>query len=447
MIIALVEALGLFASLVTLSIATRSFAKSSRVRRAALLSLVGLLGLGHLANVMETQGLTWADTFADQFSIMVPFLWGLFLLETGRGYLSARLAASDDQVRFFLEAVPSSVAWLDAEAKLLGFSQAWALRLPSSAAGRHVKDVLPVALPKLLRAITNSAVAPSLDHDFSSETASTPDGRERHFRWCVRSWVHPDRSAPGVLVLLEEVTEELEAEERRLAAADELARTQRLAHVGQMAAGAAHDFNNFLQIINGALWELEADPRHAHVVQSVQQAVLSARDMTRSMLQFGRDDGAETEVFDLAQLLSELQAPLSSALGRRHRLELTLPRSGAVPLEGRRLRLQQAVLNLALNARDAMPGGGAIEISLAVKDEAALLSVRDGGTGMDEAVRSRLFTPFFTTKGQHGSGLGLHVVQSVVEEQCGQISVESAPARGSAFHLRLPLAMRQESRG
>lgn len=440
MIIAVVEALGLLASLLTLSIATRSFAKTSRVRRAALLSLVGLLGLGHLANVLETQGVAWADTFADQFSIIVPFLWGLFLLETGRGYLSARLAASDEQVRFFLDAVPSSVAWLDADAKLLGFSQAWALHLPSSAAGRHLKGVLPVALPKLLAAISARAVAPT--PDFTSETGTDADGRERHFRWCVRSWRHPDRSQPGVLVLLEEMTDELEAEERRLAAADELARTQRLAHVGQMAAGAAHDFNNFLQIINGALWELEGDPRHAQVVASVQQAVGSAREMTRSMLQFGRDDGGETAVFDLVQLLKELEAPLSSALGRRHRLELTLPDRGAVLLEGRRLRLQQAVLNLALNARDAMPGGGTIHISLVLDADAALLSVRDGGTGMDEAVRSRLFTPFFTTKGQHGSGLGLHVVQSVVEEQCGEVSVESAPAHGSTFKLRLPLAAR-----
>jgi signal transduction histidine kinase len=439
-IIAIFEALGLLASLLTLSIATRSFAKTSRVRRAALLSLVGLLGLGHLANVLEAQGQGWADTFADQFSIMVPFLWGLFLLETGRGYLSARLAASDEQVRFFLESVPSSVAWLDDEAKLLGFSQAWALRLPRSAAGRGVKDVLPVPLPKLLAAITDRTAQPSLAQDFTNESASGADGRERHFRWCVRGWVHPDRSRPGVLVLLEEVTDQLDAEERRLSAADELARAQRLAHVGQMAAGAAHDFNNFLQVINGALWELESDPRHAQVVHSVQQAVISAREMTRSMLQFGRDDGSKLEVFDLAKLLRELQTPLSSALGRRHRLELTLPEKGAVPIEGRRLRLQQAVLNLALNARDAMPGGGAIEISLAVQGEAALLSVHDAGTGMDEAVRSRLFTPFFTTKGQHGSGLGLHVVQSVVEEQCGEISVESAPASGSTFRLCLPLA-------
>jgi two-component system, cell cycle sensor histidine kinase and response regulator CckA len=439
---AFLEALGLLASLLTLSIATRSFAKTSRVRRAALLSLVGLLGLGHLANVLETQGVAWADTFADQFSIMVPFLWGLFLLETGRGYLSARLAASDEQVRFFLEAVPSSVAWLDAEAKLLGFSQAWALQLPSSTAGRHVKDVLPVPLPKLLAAIGDHAAAPLLSHDLTSEATTSSDGRERHFRWCVRSWVHPDRKAPGALVLLEEVTAEVEAEERRLAAADELARTQRLAHVGEIAAGAAHDFNNFLQVINGALWELGSDPRYAQVVESVQQAVGSAREMTRSMLQFGRDNGSKPEVFDLAKLLKDLQAPLASALGRRHRVELTLPDSGPVLLEGRRLRLQQAVLNLALNARDAMPGGGAIEISLAVEGDAAWLSVHDAGTGMDEAVRSRLFTPFFTTKGQHGSGLGLHVVQSVVEEQCGEISVESAPASGSTFRLHLPLAKR-----
>lgn len=447
MIIAVVEALGLVASLATIFVAFGSFATTSPVRRYALLSLVALLGVGHLANVLETQGRVWADTFADQFSIMVPFLWGLFLLETSRGYLSARLAASDEQVRFFLEAVPGSVAWLDAEAKLLGFSQAWALRLPTSAPAKHLRDVLPVVLPKLASAIVDCAAEPSLVREPTSEMATGLDGGERHFRWRVRSWAHPDRSAPGVLVLLEEVTEELEAEERRLAAADELARTQRLAHVGQMAAGAAHDFNNFLQVIHGALWDLQLEPRHADVFANVQQALTSAREMTRSMLQFGRDEGNAAELLDLARLLRDLHTPLSLALGRRHRLELALPESGLVLIEGRRLRLHQAVLNLALNARDAMPSGGVIRIALAVDGDAALLSVHDTGTGMAEAVRSRLFTPFFTTKGQHGSGLGLHVVHSVVEEQSGQISVESAPSRGSTFHLRLPLAARPAVHG
>jgi len=446
-VIAIFEALGLLATLVTLVIASRSRAMAGAVRRSTLLALVGLLALGHLANMLEASGYAWADTIADQFSIMVPFLWGLFLLETGRSYLSARLAASDEQVRFFLEAVPSSVAWLDGDAKLLGFSQAWAATLPQSAPGRALADVLPVALPRLLDHVATSAgfeVAGA--QQLVSESATANDGRQRHFRWCVRSWSHPDQVAPGVLVLLEDVTADIEAGEERAAAADELARTQRMAHVGQMAAGAAHDFNNFLQVIHGALWELEGDQRYAQVLANVQRALDSAQEMTRSMLRFGRDEASAAQVLDLSALIRDLRAPLALALGRRHRLEVTLPESGPVSIEGRPLRLQQAVLNLAVNARDAMPQGGVIQITLEVDGGVAVLSVRDSGSGMSEAVRSRLFTPFFTTKGQHGSGLGLRVVQAVVSEQQGQISVESAPEHGSTFWLRLPLVQQADTR-
>jgi two-component system, cell cycle sensor histidine kinase and response regulator CckA len=203
-----------------------------------------------------------------------------------------------------------------------------------------------------------------------------------------------------------------------------------------------------LQVIHGALWELESDSRHTHVLANVQRALDSAQEMTRAMLRFGGEQASsKTELVDLVALLRELRSPLSYALGRRHRLEVAVPESGSVRVEGRPLRLQQAVLNLAVNARDAMPQGGVIEIALTVEAGTALLSVRDSGSGMSEDVRSQLFTPFFTTKGMQGSGLGLHVVQSVVQEQHGQISVESEPEHGSTFLLRLPLAARVEAYG
>ncbi len=447
MSIEVLEGLGLLASLATLWVASRSAALVGRVRRITLLGLVAVLGLGHLANVLEVNGVRTADTIADQFSILVPFLWGLFLLETGRAYLSARLAASDEQVRFFLEAVPGSVAWVDGDGQLLGFSQAWAALLPSSANGRSLREVLPVALPALEQATRGCVAQQSrCDEPLTQEVAVGADGRPRHYRWCVRSWSHPDRPAPGVMVLLEDATAEAEAEEQRAADAEELARTQRMAHVGQMAAGAAHDFNNFLQVIHGAMWELGSDGQNRQAVDNVHRALDAAQEMTRSMLRFGREQSSKTELVDLVGLLRELRSPLAHALGRRHRLEVKLPERGAVRVEGRPLRLQQAVLNLAVNARDAMASGGTIEISLLVEEGEAVLSVRDFGAGMSDDVRSRLFTPFFTTKGQHGSGLGLHVVQSVVHEQRGQISVESEPEQGSTFRLRLPLATTPEAR-
>lgn len=440
MIIAWLEAAGLLCSVLTLLFVARSPGGSLGMLRSALLGLVGLLAFGHLANILEANGMEWADTIADQFSTLIPFVWGLFLLESGRVYLSARLRASDAQVRFFLEAVPAAVAWLDADAKLLGFSQAWASALPGSRTSAVLAELVPVPLPELSRAVDqclrgeNQGV-PTL----TEESGEGVDGMRRYFRWSIRPWADPDRAMPGALVLLEEVTLQHEAEAKRLAAADELARTQRLAHVGQMAAGAAHDFNNFLQVIHAAMFEFEDDPRHTEAISNVQRALEAARELTRAMLRFGREPTEKNVAVDLVSLLEEMQRPLSYALGRRHRLEVRVPGGDEITIEGRAARIQQALLNLAINARDAMPGGGAIQVALSVEKNEAVLSVHDSGTGIPASVRAKLFTPFFTTKGAQGSGLGLNVVKTVVEEHHGQIAVESEPEQGTTFSLRLPL--------
>jgi signal transduction histidine kinase len=206
-----------------------------------------------------------------------------------------------------------------------------------------------------------------------------------------------------------------------------------------MAAGAAHDFNNFLQVISAAMFELEGDPKHNEATANVQRALEAARDLTRAMLRFGREPTEQNVPVDLVSLLEGMQRPLSYALGRQHRLEVQLPNGRDITIEGRAARIQQALLNLAINARDAMPDGGAIQVALAVEENEAVLRVHDSGIGIPASVRGKLFTPFFTTKGAQGSGLGLNVVKTVVEEHHGQIVVESEPEQGTTFSLRLPL--------
>lgn len=445
MIIALFEALGLLASLWTIALVTRSpnpsLGASSALVRRALLGLVGLLAFGHLANVLEALGVEWADTIADQFSTLVPLVWGLFLLESGRAYLSARLQASDEQVRFFLESVPAAVAWIDADQNVLGFSRAWAAALPGSRTGIALNTLLPARLPLLAQAVEERLRdASEREPALVEESAEDEAGKKRCFRWSLRRWTHPDRPAPGALLLFEEVTLQHEAEAERLAAADHLARIQRLAHVGQMAAGAAHDFNNFLQVIYAATSELEGDARYAEAFDNVQTALSAAEELTRGLLRFGQESASSSAKVDLVKLLREFERPLGYALGRRHRLVVQLPRVAQVQIEGRPSRIQQALLNLAINARDAMPNGGAIQVVLAVESGRAMLSVHDSGVGIPPSLRERLFTPFFTTKGPHGSGLGLNVVKTVIEEHRGQISVASEPNAGTTFSLSLPLS-------
>jgi signal transduction histidine kinase len=275
----------------------------------------------------------------------------------------------------------------------------------------------------------------------TEESAEVGDVR-RYFRWSVRRWSHPDRPAPGMLLLFEELTAEREAETERLLASEELARTQRLADVGQLAAGAAHDFNNFLQSMQAALYELELEPHPEQraALGNIREALDSAGTMTRSLLHFGSGQASPAGAVDVRALLDEVHGPLTHALGRRHRLVMTLPAGDAeLTVWGHAGRLQQALLNLAVNARDAMPRGGTIQLAVAREGREVVLSVSDSGVGMSEAVQRQLFTPFFTTKGALGTGLGLRVVQGAVEEHKGSVAVESQPGVGTTFRLRLPL--------
>lgn len=437
-LIQVLEGAGLLAALLAFSLVISRQRLAQRSVRLCLRALFALFAFNHLANLLEAGGVRWADTIADQLSLMVPVLWGLFLLETGRAYISERLRASDEQVRFFLENVPASVAWLDSQRHLLGFSKAWKVGHPASEAGVALAHALPLPLP-LLEAAIERSLRDSVDSPLTEETVHASSGERRHFRWSTKRWSHPDRAEPGVLLLVDDITSEREAEATRLLASEELARTQRLADVGQLAAGAAHDFNNFLQIIHAASWEIESEPsRTASALSNIRQALDAAARMTRTMLHFGSGQATDARQVDLRVLVRELRSPLQHALGRLHRLEVVMPELGDLIVWGSATRLQQAVLNLAINARDAMPQGGTIEVSVGGDGTEILLRVKDSGQGMSDEVRSKLFTPFFTTKGARGTGLGLRVVRSAVEEHKGTVTVESAPGAGTTFSVRLP---------
>jgi signal transduction histidine kinase len=297
---------------------------------------------------------------------------------------------------------------------------------------------LPAPLPGLERAIASCA-ATGTEVKSAEDEARDEQGRERYFRWAVRSLSHPDHERPLVLLMLEEITTSVEAQTHRALAADELARAQRMAHVGQLAAGAAHDFNNLLHVIQMAALELQAGDDQDTAMDQIQSALRTAGALTRSMLQFGKAGTQKRAPLDLRALVVDLQGLLNHVLGRRHRVVMTGDPRRPVNVQGNETRLQQAILNLVTNARDAMPEGGDIELALEVVGRKVSLSVKDTGVGMSEEVQKQLFAPFFTTKDEAGTGLGLNVVQSVVNEHQGTISVDSQPGVGTTFRLTLPV--------
>ncbi len=246
------EAAGLLAASVAWVFVARARHAIPASARLVLFGLLGVLLIGHLVNILEWSGVSWADTIGDQLSIVVPLLWGLFLLEIGRSYLTAQVDASTEQLRFFLEKVPVAVACLQRG-------------LVPASLQPHLEPHPPrVELRDSAVAGTPGAVAWARARDRALDRASgarpVPPKNPPRTRKGGRTTTAgrsggsatPIINVRSVLVMLEETTSSDQAEASRALAAEELGRAQRLAHVGQLAAGAAHDFNNLLYVIQMA---------------------------------------------------------------------------------------------------------------------------------------------------------------------------------------------------
>jgi len=223
---------------------------------------------------------------------------------------------------------------------------------------------------------------------------------------------------------------------------------QRMEAVGRLAGGVAHDFNNLLLVILNANQLMarklpEQDPLRMYV-DHVELAATRAAELTRELLLFARGVEPTTDPIDLQATISELAPLLRGSLGSMVTLELDLPME-SFPVLVPRPQLEQVLVNLAVNARDAMPTGGTITISLSRSPASfAELVVRDTGIGMTPEVASHIFEPFFTTKERgRGTGLGLAITYGIVSRAGGRISVTSTPGAGTAFSLALPLARRR----
>ncbi len=247
------------------------------------------------------------------------------------------------------------------------------------------------------------------------------------------------------------------SEEERTHLEERLAHAHRLEAIGTLAGGVAHDFNNILTAIIG-FCDLLDEP-HAPVpngsaeVAEIRKAAEKAASLTAQLLAFSRKQRLRFQVIDFNELLSEMGGMLRRLLGGHLTLELALEAKPAA-ISADRSQLQQVILNLAVNARDAMPEGGTL--TLATKNarvgaesrtdglelkpgEYVQCTVSDSGSGMDESVRARIFEPFFTTKELgRGTGLGLSVVWGIIKQCDGAITVASVPGKGTSFDIYLP---------
>jgi len=227
--------------------------------------------------------------------------------------------------------------------------------------------------------------------------------------------------------------------------------------VGRLAGGVAHDFNNLLGIVTACseLLRDRVDAGSLEYIDNIREAAKRGSSLTRQLLAFSRRQPAQVQVLDLNDRLREVSKLLRPLMGDDVEITL-LPRSANAIVEADPGQLDQIIVNLAVNARDAMPRGGKLIIETSVGDfdeffarehppmtagRYVMLAISDNGVGMDEGTRVRIFEPFFTTKEVgKGTGLGLATVYGIVRQAAGHILVYSEPGRGSTFKIYFPSA-------
>ena len=262
-----------------------------------------------------------------------------------------------------------------------------------------------------------------------------------------------------LFVFLRDISERKRMEQERLNLEEQLRQSQKMEAIGRLAGGIAHDFNNLLTVIKGysqlSLMEVkEGDPLRENI-EEIEKGSQRAADLTRQLLAFGRRQVMNAQVLDLNTLLKDLDKMLCRLIGEDVEL-LTLLAEDLGKVKVDPGQMEQAIMNLAVNARDAMPSGGRfiIETSNVVLDDAyarahvgvtagryVMISLSDTGVGMTQEIKERVFEPFFTTKEKgKGTGLGLSTVYGIVKQSGGNIWVYSEPALGTTFKIYLPMA-------
>jgi signal transduction histidine kinase/CheY-like chemotaxis protein len=286
-------------------------------------------------------------------------------------------------------------------------------------------------------------------------THLTRDGRRVEVSLSLSPILGPDGRALAASVVARDITERRRLEER-------LFRAQKMEAIGRLAGGIAHDFNNLLTVITycaDSLVEglMTAEPDLLENASKILQAAEKASSLTRQLLAFSRRQLMAPVVLDLNALVRNMEGLLHRLIGEDIELCVsTHPELGRIRADP--AQMEQVIMNIAVNARDAMPQGGRLAIATGMQELAegeiaelaagpyVTLTLTDNGVGMDESIQAHIFEPFFTTKApDHGSGLGLATVYGIIQQSQGYVQVHSQPGQGTSFTLYFP-SVREEAR-
>jgi len=348
----------------------------------------------------------------------------------------SRTEAELQKLAAFVQLNPNAALELAADGTITYFNDT-ALKLALSVSKDHPRAILPPNIAEITQT--------SLETNESRGRLQTQVG-SRTFSWSF----HPVAASRVVHCYVEDITDRLSLEAQ-------LRQAQKMESIGQLAAGVAHDFNNMLTVIQGHAGMLMARPNLPTEMFDSAQAVYFASEraasLTRQLLMFSRKSVMQRKVLDLREVISNMIKMLKRLLGETITLEFNPPEDLPI-IHADTGMMEQVIMNLSVNARDAMPGGGRLAISvnpveiteiyLLTHSEARVgifvrLRITDSGCGMDDDVSSRIFEPFFTTKEVgKGTGLGLATVYGIVKQHEGWIEVSSKVGQGSTFDVFFP---------
>src|SRR5688500_5794087 len=362
------------------------------------------------------------------------------------------LRESEERYRAAVELSPDAIL-IHVGASIAFVNQAGIERLGASSrddiVGRSVVDFVhpndrPAVAARIQQMLTDGTPVPPTQFRFLRMDGSVAYGE---------SAARPLRlgGRPAILVVVRDLTERVEAEAALRDKEEALRQAQKMEAVGRLAGGIAHDFNNILTAIGG-MAELmsgsvsESDPLREDIT-GIRESVDQAKNLTRQLLAFSRKQIVQPSVVDLNVILRNAERLLRRLIGEDVELVMDL-RAELPPVRADVAQLEQVIVNLAINARDAMPSGGRLRIHTALRAagrgepaQHVVLGVQDSGEGIPENVLPHIFEPFFTTKApDRGTGLGLATVYGIVQQAGGRISVESTRGGGTRFEILLPAA-------
>ena len=367
---------------------------------------------------------------------------------TEHRWAASALKASERQYRAVTDGAPLGIAVLSAEERFLFVNRKY-----ESWFGLPREQVIGRPAVELLGDALHARVAPFVRRVLRGETVSFEvevtlgDGRARQHQVTCFPQVADDGTTSGFFSLWNDVTEQKLLEEQYRQA-------QKMEVVGRLAGGIAHDFNNLLTVILSHadfLQDVAAEAGLADDARQMREAAQKAAQLTRQLLAVSRKQSMQPREIDLSQVVHGMEQLLARTMGDAIDLQVALHEQGG-HVRADQGQVEQVIMNLVLNARDALPDGGRITIATdrATVGEAEApaglapgayirLSVTDDGKGIAPEHRARLFEPFFTTKEQgEGTGLGLATVWGIVKQSGGYVTVESEPGEGATFHAWFP---------